>query len=168
MMKGEELHQNELFLIQMPCYPKWHENSLSIKDMKTIAITEWDKGVSPLFDAACSLCIITAEGKRTIHTINALSLVNKADLCVKQGVDILICGAISSMALGILIERGICVISWICGPVNAVVDNYRQCGDIDERFVMPGCRKQRCEGKSRRACHQKHRAAHCIQPKQAK
>jgi predicted Fe-Mo cluster-binding NifX family protein len=134
--------------------------------METIAITEWDKGVSPLYDAACSLSIMTAEGKRTFHNIASLSLIEKAAFCKAKHVDVLICGAISTMAVEILVKRGIRVISWICGPVDAISNNYRACGDIDEQYVMPGCCKKYHGEKHQPTCrHQKRsRKKTCIKP----
>jgi hypothetical protein len=122
--------------------------------METIAITNWNDIVSPHYDASCCLLIIKPVGKRISLNIRNLSLFEKADLCAKEEVDVLICGAISQIALTLVQDRHIQVLSWICGPVDKVVVAYQKKLDLTELFAMPGCGRGGCHKKrqQRRRC----------------
>jgi len=113
--------------------------------MKTIAVTYWNTIVSPLYDASCNLLIVRPGGERDITDIRDLSLYDRSDFCMIEGIDVLICGAISSLAHTILTNRNIIVVPWICGPVDEVVEAYRNGTDLNERYSMPGCGRKKCE-----------------------
>jgi len=121
--------------------------------METIAITEWNGLVSPLYDAACSLRVVRSKTDSTIIDVSDCSLAAKADICSAEGVTVLICGAISTAA-GITLEtKGIRIVPWVSGPVDAIIDAYRMEGAVSERVSMPGCRRQGAgSGKRRGGC----------------
>ncbi len=121
-------------------------------NMETVAVTQWNDIVSPLYDSSCRLLIDRPDGTRSVHDIRALSLVQKAELCVAYEVAVLMCGAISQPAHIQLTNRGITVVSWIRGPVREVLDMYRNRRDPGVEYSMPGfgCRKGRCHGRSGR------------------
>ena len=112
--------------------------------METIAITNWNKIVSPLYDASCCLLIVKPHGQRLIADVKNLSLLEKTNICIREKVDILICGAMSNEAHTILKENGIKVYSWICGPVDELIDACQKKVNIAERYAMPGCGKKIC------------------------
>jgi hypothetical protein len=112
--------------------------------METIAITDWNKIVSPLYDASCCLLIVKPDGQRLIADVKNLSLLEKTNLCIKEKVDVLICGAMSNEAHMILAENGVKVLSWICGPVDKLIDACQKNVNISELYAMPGCRKKMC------------------------
>ncbi|MBN1575215.1 MAG: hypothetical protein JW913_01590 [Chitinispirillaceae bacterium] len=119
--------------------------------METIAITEWNDLVSPLYDAACCLLIVRPDGKRNTINVKTFSLSDKSDRCFKEGVAVVICGAISTMARMLLEGKGITVLSWVSGPIEAVIDSYRGGNDVTALFAMPGCRRgRRADGQPRR------------------
>jgi predicted Fe-Mo cluster-binding NifX family protein len=117
-----------------------HGNSIVLFTMKTIGITEWNDLISPLFDAACRLLIVRPDGKRSAISVRALSLNEKTDRCMQEGVDVVICGAISNIARMLLEGRGIRVLSWVSGPIETVLDSFMNGGDVTTLFAMPGCR----------------------------
>jgi hypothetical protein len=112
--------------------------------MKTIAITSWNGLVSPLYDVSCWLTIMAPGGACHDAAIQRLTLSERADYCLRQGVAVVLCGAISNMALAILRDRHIAVVPWVCGSVNEVIAAYRQGLDIYVTHAMPGCLARRC------------------------
>jgi len=73
-----------------------------------------------------------------------MSLSDKADVCLKEGVTVLICGAISSIGNAILQDKHVKVISWIRGPVHDVIAAYLTNSNVSEKFSMPGCGRMLC------------------------
>ena len=70
----------------------------------------------------------------------------RADRLAQQGVDTLICGAISRALESLLTARGVQVIPRVCGSVDEVLGAFCTGELDDERFAMPGC----CDGRRRR------------------
>lgn len=121
--------------------------------METIAITEWNGLVSPLYDAACSLRVVRSNNEITTIDVSDCTPASKADICSREGVTVLICGAISIAANINLEAKGIKIIPWVSGPVDTIVDAYRMEGAVSERFSMPGCRRLEVgPGKRRGGC----------------
>jgi hypothetical protein len=120
--------------------------------METIAVTNWNEIVSPLYDSSCSLLFVRADQSRLSLDVRSMSITEKADACRTHGAAVLICGAISSVAYAALTDRGIKVHSWIRGPVADVIEAYRRNkGNIGEMFAMPGC------GRARGGCAKRRR-----------
>lgn len=120
--------------------------------METIAITNWNDIVSPLYDASCCLLIIRSDGSRKVVDVRNMSLFDKAETCSKEGVAVLICGAISNVGNAILQDNGIKVLSWIRGKIEDVIVAYRSNINLTESFAMPGCGRMMCR-KNRRIRH---------------
>jgi predicted Fe-Mo cluster-binding NifX family protein len=117
---------------------------------ETIAFTNWDGIVAPLYDACCKLLVIYPDGRRVVKDIEHLSLAEKADACRREGVDVIICGAISNTAGALLRDKGITPLSWICGPIDELIDAYRKGVDLKRAYAMPGCGRADCKGRRRR------------------
>ena len=120
--------------------------------METIAITEWNGVVSPLFDAACTWYIVRGDGGNERCTVKDSSLIEKVRHCSARGVTVIICGAISAHARSLLEDEGIRIIPWVCGTVSSIIETFKNGEDIAVRFAMPGCRG-RCRGKRHRGGH---------------
>ncbi|MBD3317611.1 MAG: dinitrogenase iron-molybdenum cofactor biosynthesis protein [Chitinivibrionales bacterium] len=120
--------------------------------METIAITYWNNIVSPLYDAACKLMIAREGEHPVLMDIRELSLFERAGLCAEEGVRILICGAISSVAQAMLEDQGVRVVPWIRGPVDELMEACKQGADLKNAYAMPGCRRQTCSHRRRRRC----------------
>ncbi len=117
---------------------------------ETIAITNWNEIVSPLYDASCFLLIMRPDKSNLMVNVRDMSIIEKAGACKYAGVNVLICGAISNIAHAALINYGIKVIPWIRGPVKEIIDAYGKHQNITEMFSMPGCNTGRCRGKQNR------------------
>lgn len=119
------------------------------KDMENFGITVWNDLVSPLFDASCTIRVITGTSDERLLDIKSKSLQEKAECCRESGIHTLICGAISNMAHGLLLDNGVVVIGWIQGPVDDIVEAFIAGEELVSRFAMPGCnqyRRHHCRG----------------------
>lgn len=79
----------------------------------------------------------------------ALDAFSRAEYLVAKGVSILVCGAISSDYEEEIARRGIEIVSFIAGPVDQVVEAWRDGRLVSTRFSMPGC------GCPRRRCRRR-------------
>lgn len=113
--------------------------------METIAITNWNGIVSPVFDVARCFMIVKHDGNRLSVDVKEMSLFEKIDYCSKNGVNVIICGAISNIALLTIQDNKIKVISWISGSVDEIIDAHLNHKNITDHFSMPGCNHIRCQ-----------------------
>lgn len=120
-----------------------------------VAITSWNAIVSPLFDAAGTFLIVGSDSSSKTVDVRNFSLQEKADRCSRDGVQVVICGAVSNIAQALLQDRNIEVIPWVCGPVENIIEAYRANVNIAEIYAMPGCRGITCPNRGRR--FRKHR-----------
>ena len=111
-----------------------------------IAIPIWDGKVSPVFDCASRLMVVDVRGRRKKKLVE--TSIKEADLSRRcnrlkgLGVELLICGAISSQLMNMLMAVGIKVIPWISGEAEQVVHAYMNGSLCDRQFIMPGCDKE--------------------------
>jgi predicted Fe-Mo cluster-binding NifX family protein len=125
-----------------------HEYCISVSFMKTKAVTFWNGIVSPVYDAAEEILIVSTEGKREILNVGRMSIFEKTEFLEENNVRVLICGAISNLACADLINKRIEVISWIRGDVDEVLQAHSRSILKEEPFLLPGCRDTcRCHGK---------------------
>ena len=116
----------------------------------TIGITYWDGLVSPLFDAATTMLIDSAAGRRLAAIEPGLPH-GRARWCEREGLELVICGAISTEAQRSLMDRQIDLLPWMSGPVAEIIDSVRKGTLAHHRYAMPGCRWQcRTRGRGRR------------------
>jgi len=94
--------------------------------------------------------VVEADGRRRMVDIRDLSLYQRAEVCLKESVGVMICGAISDVAHALLVERGINVFPWIRGPVNELVEAYRSGVDLRTAYAMPGCGRGQCARRGQR------------------
>jgi len=123
-----------------------------------VGITTWGDRVSPVLDAAERLVIFRsgpcagerravdlsgrcAGGERAVD-LSGLSVWQRAAAIEAAGVDVLICGAVTTRLLGALTGSGVTVVPWVSGPVSEILQAF-SCGRLDERFSMPGCGRGR-------------------------
>lgn len=109
-----------------------------------LAIPTWNERVSPVFDVARHLLVVdvedNAEVSRREAVIEEMSLAGREKQLADQGVDVLICGAISQSLERMLASVGVTVISNTCGFVEEVLRALLS-GQLTELgFLMPGCR----------------------------
>jgi len=118
-----------------------------------LAITPWNLRVAPVFDSAERILILDMEthtgdpgqGLEGIYTlshefdVSMKSPAERAHFLVDQGVNELICGAISRDLEMEIRNFGIEVFSFIAGPI-AVVLHAWETGQLNKPiYAMPGC-----------------------------
>jgi len=119
------------------------------------AIPTWNDRVSPVFDVARHLIVVdvedNAEVSRSEAVIVAMPLADRAKQLDDQGVDVLICGAISQSLERMLASVGVTVIPNTCGLVEEVLRAFCSGQLTEQGFLMPGCGRRRAlRGRQRR------------------
>ena len=108
-----------------------------------VALTIWEKRISPLFDCAGMLLVVEiadrTESHRYFVPFHYESAFSRAANLSDLGIEVLICGAVSDLFANTIESYGIKIIPFIAGPVDEVIDAYLTDGLSDSRFRMPGC-----------------------------
>lgn len=108
-----------------------------------VALTVWEKRISPLFDCAGMLLVVEiddrTESNRYFVPFNYESPFSRAANLSDLGVKVLICGAVSNLFANTIESYDIRIIPFVVGPVDEVIDAYLTNGLSDSKFRMPGC-----------------------------
>ena len=117
-----------------------------------IALPLWENRISPVLDEARGFLIVEFQDgveidRRTVN-LPAVSLSEKVKFLLKEGVDRIICGAVSNPLYAMLEANGVYVHPWCCGRVEELLKAVQENRLTDPRFIMPGCGKGR--GRRRR------------------
>jgi len=113
----------------------------------TVALPVWDGRVSPVFDTAVvvrvvSVCDGREVGRKDVSLSTPL-IAARAAYLASLGVNVLICGAVSVPQALLIRAMGIWLIPWIGGDAEEVLKAYLG-GTLDARkFALPGCARQR-------------------------
>ncbi|MFO7839949.1 MAG: NifB/NifX family molybdenum-iron cluster-binding protein [Desulfosalsimonadaceae bacterium] len=112
-----------------------------------VAIPQWQGRVSPVFDASSRLLLVDIENGRQAGQVavkmtpeDALSRARRLAIL---GVDILICGAVSSALAAAIVSFDIEILACTCGPIDGVLDAFLENRLSNSKFLMPGCSKRR-------------------------
>jgi len=93
-----------------------------------IAIAHWQRRVSPVFDVADRLFVITIEDGREVHRehlrLASRDPFERAKRLAERGVDVLLCGAVSSALEKALISAGIRVLGFLGGELDGIVGAF--------------------------------------------
>jgi len=112
-----------------------------------VGVSVWSGRVSPVFDVAKSLLLVSVDGQepvgREIQPIEPLDLPGRARRVAELEVDVLICGAVSRPLESLLVTAGVRVLPQTCGPVDEVLEAFLTGQLNDGAFLMPGCRGRR-------------------------
>ncbi len=137
-----------------------------------IAVPVWEDKVSPVLDTTSRLLIYEVKDSRTESCYEACldeqAFPRRCLRIQNMGIDVLICGAVSSPFLRMLMASGIKIIDGISGNPKDVIAAYFE-GTLDHtRFLMPGFKRKRfgqrddfsdckkfCEIQKRRKEHQR-------------
>ena len=122
-----------------------------------VAIPLFDSRVSPRFDFASKLLIAVVENKKVVerkeYPLANLHPIRRTALICEIGVNILICGGISSFSERLLIGNGIDVIPMVQGEVEEVINLFLN-GKLSSAIipVIPGNKYRyhhgrRCKGR---------------------
>ena len=119
----------------------------------TIAIPLFGSRVSPRFDHAPDMLLITADGEkitaRERFSMGGQNPLTRVNWVCQRGVDVVICGGISRFTLRYLTRRGMRVFPWVTGDIEKVIKLLLS-GQLRSRLAVgPGgrCRRWRRRGK---------------------
>ena len=121
-----------------------------------VAMTVWGDRVSPVLDCARNLLVAEIAGGEVVgrksECFDAALLSATLRELWQQGVQVLICGAVSQ-DLATVIERcNIKLLPFVAGDVEKILKTLAQGGSVSA-FAMPGCRcAGRCRGTRRSGC----------------
>lgn len=109
-----------------------------------IALSIFKDSISTVFDAADQLLILEENGtnghKRTMVKLGSTDPANRATQIKDQGIDVLICGAISRPLQAAITSLGIAVYPFVRGPVEEIIAAHQNGQLSSEIFALPGCR----------------------------
>jgi predicted Fe-Mo cluster-binding NifX family protein len=105
-----------------------------------IAIPIWEGRVSPLLDTAGRLRVMNSDHPSSSWAVHLIDpeIIRRSGRIRQEGIEVLICGAVSRPFQGMLSGSGIKVISGISGTVDAVFSAYLNGELFQPRFLMPG------------------------------
>jgi len=107
----------------------------------TLALPVFEDRVSAIFDNCTQLLLVNFAGGKYISRrklyMKSNNLPRMLEILKTEGVQVVICGAISRCMQRAVEANGIYVISWISGSVSDVLDAYAK-GTLGN-YVMPGC-----------------------------
>jgi len=110
-----------------------------------VALTVWDEKISPVFDSAHKLLIVdikNGEIKNVSYEPFTPQLeAGFTEELSRQGIDVLICGAISKPYSTRIEASSIELIPFIGGSVNEILESYAKGNPLVPAFLMPGCRE---------------------------
>ncbi len=114
-----------------------------------VAMTVWGDRISPVLDSARTLLVaeILREeivGRRQ-EDFDVAGLSQRVQIFDRQGIGVLICGAISQELANIVEAGGIRLIPFLAGDVEKILQTFAR-GRSISAFAMPGCK---CYGRCR-------------------
>ncbi|HDR15985.1 MAG TPA: hypothetical protein ENN79_10975 [Desulfobacteraceae bacterium] len=109
---------------------------LSSGNNKRIAIPEFMGRVAPVLDACTRLLIIDSESRRLVVECSCMN--DRLELFSNFGVQVVICGALSTFLSDFLEEKKIHLLYGISGDIEEVLQAYRQGYLHRDHFCMPG------------------------------
>ena len=106
-----------------------------------LGIASWEGRLAPVFDTADRLTLINLEsGQEPVQRSVPLSgdwPVQRAQAVLEQGVQVLLCGAISRPAAILLQSAGVQVQAWLRGPIEQIVEAFVSGQLGNDEHIMP-------------------------------
>ncbi len=107
-----------------------------------IALSVWQDDISSVLDFATTLLVIDLtkdkEMSRRKISVSGHSGPEILSILAEQGIDVLICGALSKPLASMISNSGVQILPFIRGSVSKVLNAY-QAGQLDKQeFVLPG------------------------------
>jgi predicted Fe-Mo cluster-binding NifX family protein len=139
---------------------QWHKDCSKNKakggtNRLRVAFAVWNDRIAPVFDVARQVLLKDVESGRVvsedaIYYLREGTLAGKAIWLATQGVDVLVCGAISRPLQAMVAGYGIRVIPFVAGDLHEITRAWLA-GTLESGlFAMPGCcrrkRRRRFEG----------------------
>lgn len=133
--------------------------------MQNVAIPEWEGRVSPVFDVARQVVMMTIDKgvvlQREGYVLAEGSLSSRSQQLADRGVNVLICGGVSDALRVKLEQRHIRILPHRCGPVDEVLRAFLE-GRLDEKcFSMPGCHCGQRRGRGGLCCGKRPQKRRC-------
>jgi predicted Fe-Mo cluster-binding NifX family protein len=114
-----------------------------------VALTVWDKRISPVFDSSQKLLIADIDRNKNIDRqyeyFNSEHLTQLIRQLEKYNVSVIICGAISEFPYKILETNSIKIIPFVSGEVDKILNAIVNGISILPIFRMPGCKGMGCQ-----------------------
>jgi len=112
-----------------------------------IAIPLFQKRISPRFDCAHDLLLITTDNGKHIIERNEIvfgnsNYIERINLLEKTGVDVIICGGVSNDMLDLFEDKKIEVIPWVTGEAEKALELFMRGKLIPGSILSPGRRIQ--------------------------
>jgi predicted Fe-Mo cluster-binding NifX family protein len=112
-----------------------------------VALTVWDGRVSPVFDVFREALLVDVERGQVVSA-ETKAVVNdnpllKIQQLLEGNVDTVICGAISESLFEELAARGVRVVSFVAGDVDAVLAAFLEGKLPSPELSLPGCSGRR-------------------------
>ncbi len=107
-----------------------------------IAVSTWNGRISPVFDVSRHMVVVEIDQgiiQRKSEDSLDEDLGRKVEKISGNGIQLLICGAISQPLAEVLALRGIRIIPFITGNVDEVIEACLADQLDRSRFAMPGC-----------------------------
>src|SRR6056297_472849 len=121
--------------------------SCILSSIMKVAIPISDGRISPLFDSARRLLLVTIENRREVwrseQVVEQSERIARTRRVTELDADVLICGAISRELEAMLTSAAVEVIPLTCGMVEDVLQAFISGRLTEEAFVMPGCHGNR-------------------------
>ena len=113
----------------------------------TLALAVWKNRISPVFDSSHTLLLVDIKNgmvtnKRIVPLRAGLPLPRVKEV-LNLGIQVLICGAISSEFSSMFEAFGISVVPFVAGDADHVIESYLNNTLSGSNFKMPGCGNQR-------------------------
>ena len=131
----------------------WHVlcsiNNTERENMK-VAISHWQGRIAPVFDVSAEALLYDTDSSHQAVLYLGESPYEKINQLKREGVDILLCGAISRSIMEMFASYGVDVLPFLCGDVGEIFQRWRESrGDVAEEYRMPGCCRRRARGRPR-------------------
>ncbi len=124
---------------------------LALKENMKAAFTTWKNRIAPVFDVAGEVVLVEADRNThvgsTVMSLPEGAVETKVKRLCEQGVNVLVCGAMSRCAHELVCAERIDVFSFVAGDTDSVINAWLE-GCLEQKaFAMPGCihgRRRRC------------------------
>jgi len=115
-----------------------------------VGVPVWMGRVSPVLDVSGRLLVLEVDDgveqdRHEVMLDPGEPLQRSADLA-GQGLEVLICGALSEVLRSLLVDRGVRIASGVCGAVDEVVQAFLTGRLGEAAFRMPGCSPEPLRG----------------------
>jgi predicted Fe-Mo cluster-binding NifX family protein len=128
--------------------------------MERIAVPIFQSRVSPVLDSCNDLMLVDLSEAGAVRRANVslrkLSLGERAATMSRQGVEKIICAAVSDLMMACIVSRGIQVISGLSGEVEQIIAAYQRNQLDQDCFRMPGGKKSESPSPPEPATHFTH------------